>query len=201
MGRAPTPQECESRFGVEILHGRAGYEDPATGQETRRRQIRNGPTKASTLQGSPRGRAPEYDSVERTALSDQNLTRLADHVSTTLDTLFRNPTDSRVAGLARYEGDRWRTGHQDSEKVWTVTTAMGALAAARVGDMLNDRDERGDAYLDRASDLYELPTRTDRSRPTPATSPTGLRRRRSRQRDAAWLVARGVSTRRPGWVS
>ncbi len=33
---------------------------------------------------------------------------------------------------------------------------MGALAAARVGDMLNDRDERGDAYLDRASDLYEL---------------------------------------------
>ncbi|WP_367176464.1 glycoside hydrolase family 15 protein [Haloarcula rubripromontorii] len=98
----------------------------------------------------------EYDSVESTTLSDQHLTRLADHVSTTLDTLFRNPTDSRVAGLARYEGDRWRTGHQDSEKVWTVTTAMGALAAARVGDMLNDRDERGDAYLDRASDLYEL---------------------------------------------
>ncbi|MFB6223547.1 MAG: glycoside hydrolase family 15 protein [Haloarcula sp.] len=98
----------------------------------------------------------EYDSVEATTLDEQQIDRLADHVSTTLDTLFRNPTESRVAGLARYEGDRWRTGHQDSEKIWTVTTAMGALAAARVGDMLNDRDRNGDAYLDRASDLYEL---------------------------------------------
>ncbi len=58
----------------------------------------------------------EYDSVERTALSDQHLTRLADHVSTTLDTLFRNPTESRVAGLARYEGDRWRTGHRTARR-------------------------------------------------------------------------------------
>ena len=27
-----------------------------------------------------------------------------------LDTLFRNPRDSDVAGLVRYEGDRWRAG-------------------------------------------------------------------------------------------
>lgn len=98
----------------------------------------------------------EYLGIETASLDYDQLTRLADHVSTTLDTLFRNPPGSQVAGLVRYEGDRWRTGHQDAEKVWSVTTAMGALAAARVGSLLNDRGRRGDAYLDRASDLYEL---------------------------------------------
>ena len=98
----------------------------------------------------------EYDSIEGTSLSEEQVERLADHVSTTLDTLFRNPSHSRVAGLVRYEGDLWRTHEQDGEKIWSVTTGIGALAAARVGVMLNERNENGDAYLNRSSDLYEL---------------------------------------------
>ena len=98
----------------------------------------------------------EYDAIEGVSLSDAQVERLADHVSTTLDTLFRNPRESQVAGLARYEGDLWRTHEQDGEKVWSVTTGIGALAAARVGVMLNERNENGDAYLNRSSDLYEL---------------------------------------------
>jgi glucan 1,4-alpha-glucosidase len=98
----------------------------------------------------------EYDELSETDLSTQQIDRLAEHVSTTLDTLFRNPRDSQVAGLARYEGDRWRTNEQDEPKIWSVSTAMGAIAAARAGCLLNDRGRNGDAYLDRASDLYEL---------------------------------------------
>jgi len=98
----------------------------------------------------------EYDAIEDAGLSDDQLDRLADHVSTTLDTLFRNPPHSQVAGLARYEGDRWRMQEQDGEKIWSVTTAIGALAAARIGVMLNERGENGDAYLNRSNDLYEL---------------------------------------------
>jgi len=98
----------------------------------------------------------EYDSIEGVSLTDDQVQRLADHTSTTLDTLFRNPRHSEVAGLIRYEGDLWRTHEQDGEKVWSVTTGIGALAAARVGVMLNERNENGDAYLNRSSDLYEL---------------------------------------------
>ncbi len=98
----------------------------------------------------------EYDAIEDAELSDARLDRLADHVGTTLDTLFRNPPQSQVAGLVRYEGDRWRTDGQDSEKIWSVTTAMGVFAATHVGVLLNERGRNGDAYLDRGSDLYEL---------------------------------------------
>jgi glucan 1,4-alpha-glucosidase len=97
-----------------------------------------------------------YDRIDDVNLSSTQLNRLASHVSTTLDTLFRNPADSELAGLIRYESDRWRTQEQDGEKIWSVTTGIGAIAAARVGKMLNDRNKNGDAYLDRASDLYEL---------------------------------------------
>ncbi len=98
----------------------------------------------------------EYDAVPETTLSDQQVDRLADHVASTLDTLFRNPRESQVAGLARYEGDRWRTADQDHEKVWSVTTGIGAIAAAVTGRLLNERGRNGDAYLNRGSDLYEL---------------------------------------------
>jgi len=97
-----------------------------------------------------------YDAIEDTTVPDKQIDRLADHVSTTLDTLFRNPRESNVAGLARYEGDRWRTADQDEEKIWSVTTAMGAIAAARVATLLNDRGRNGTAFLERGSDLYEL---------------------------------------------
>jgi glucan 1,4-alpha-glucosidase len=98
----------------------------------------------------------EYEAVEGLELSAEQVDRLADHVGTTMDILFRNPSGSQVAGLARYEDDRWRTAGQDAEKVWSVTTGMGALAAAHVGVLLEERDRNGDAYLGRASDLYDL---------------------------------------------
>ncbi len=98
----------------------------------------------------------EYEALEDASLSDQHVERLASHVSTTLDTLFRNPPGSQVAGIARYEGDRWRKDDQDGEKIWSVTTAMGALAAARISVLLEDRGENGEAFLNRASNLYEL---------------------------------------------
>ncbi len=98
----------------------------------------------------------EYDAIDGTSLSDTHVERLTDHVSSTLDTLFRNPRESQVAGLARYEGDRWRKHDQDGEKIWSVTTGMGAIAAARVSILLEDRGENGEAFLERASRLYEL---------------------------------------------
>jgi glucan 1,4-alpha-glucosidase len=97
-----------------------------------------------------------YDAVPETTLDDDRLERVAEHVVTTLDGLFRNPPESELAGLVRYEGDDWRTAEQDREKVWSATTGMGAVAAAEMGVLLNERGRQGDAYLDRAGDLYEL---------------------------------------------
>ena len=97
-----------------------------------------------------------YDTLAERTLSSRQVDRLAEHVSTTLDTLFRNPSESQVAGLVRYEDDYWRSNEQSEEKVWSVTTGMGAIAAARTGSILNDRGRNGAAYLDRGSDLYEL---------------------------------------------
>ena len=98
----------------------------------------------------------QYDAVDDATLSADRLDAVADHVGTTLDGLFRNPARSELAGLVRYEGDQWRRGGQDYEKVWSAATGMGAVAAARLGILLNDRGQHGDAYLDRAADLYEL---------------------------------------------
>jgi glucan 1,4-alpha-glucosidase len=102
------------------------------------------------------GALRNYDAIPGTTLGEQHLDRLADHVGTTLDTLFRNPSGSEMAGLVRYEDDRWRTAGQDGEKIWSVTTGLGALAAAHVGVLLEAHDRDGDAFLDRAADLYEL---------------------------------------------
>ena len=98
----------------------------------------------------------EYDAIEGTTVSDERLDRLSRHVRATLNGLFRNPRDSPVAGMIRYEGDRWRTADQDEEKVWSVATGLGALAAVRTGRMLNDRGKNGDGYIDRAGQLYRL---------------------------------------------
>ncbi|WP_276270738.1 glycoside hydrolase family 15 protein [Haloarcula litorea] len=79
-------------------------------------------------------------------LDDATLDRLVTHVEATLDGLERE-TDA-VRGLVRFEGDEWRTGPQADEKVWTVSTAWGANAAAELGSLL---DERGD---DRSADAF-----------------------------------------------
>jgi len=102
------------------------------------------------------GAVREYDDIDGATVSDERLDRLASHVRATLNGLFRNPRDSPVAGMIRYEGDRWRTADQDEEKVWSVATGMGALAAVRTGRLLNERGKSGDAYVDRAGPLYRL---------------------------------------------
>jgi len=98
----------------------------------------------------------EYGRIDGVSVSDTTLDRLADHVSATLNGLHRNPPDSPVAGLARYEGDRWRRNGQDGEKIWSAATADGAYAAAQLGVMFEQRGRDGEAFLTRAGNLYAL---------------------------------------------
>ncbi|UIO99054.1 glycoside hydrolase family 15 protein [Halobaculum sp. CBA1158] len=102
--------------------------------------------------------AAAYDAVEGLSLADDDLDRLVDHVEATLAGLYRDPDDSAVAGLIRYEGDGWRTDGQDGEKVWTLATGMGATGAATLGGLLADRGrgETADRLFEQAADLYEL---------------------------------------------
>jgi glucan 1,4-alpha-glucosidase len=95
----------------------------------------------------------EYDRA--VGLSEATLDRLVSHVEATLDGLYRATGD--VRGLIRYEGDDWRREWQDREKVWSVSTVWGVDAAARLGALLgrHDREAEAEAFLDRASDLYE----------------------------------------------
>ena len=99
-----------------------------------------------------------YDAVEGEHATEADLDRVVTHVRTALSGLRRDPDDSAVEGLIRYEGDDWRTDGQSDEKVWTLTTAMGAAAAARLGALATDRDreEAGAELLDRAAGLYDL---------------------------------------------
>ncbi|MBV0902589.1 glycoside hydrolase family 15 protein [Haloarcula salina] len=76
---------------------------------------------------------------EAVGLSPDALDRLVTHVETTLDGLERDT--GAVRGLIRFEGDDWRRGTQDAAKVWTVSTAWGANAAAQLGALLRDRDD------------------------------------------------------------
>jgi len=99
----------------------------------------------------------EYDSVDGTEIDDELLDRLVSHVETTLETLYRDP-EGAVAGLARYEGDGWRRADQAEEKIWSVTTVQGALAAGRLAGLLGSHDRDGERFLDRAGELYELAT-------------------------------------------
>ncbi|MFB6222204.1 MAG: glycoside hydrolase family 15 protein [Haloarcula sp.] len=65
--------------------------------------------------------------------------RLWTHVQTTLDGLERDT--GAIRGLIRFEGDDWRRGPQDAEKIWTVSTAWGANGAAQLGALLRDADD------------------------------------------------------------
>jgi glucan 1,4-alpha-glucosidase len=98
----------------------------------------------------------EYAAVAE--VDEDTLDRLSEHVSETLDGLFRNPRGTPVAGLVRFEDDYWRSEEQHDEKVWSVSTAWGASAAAKLGVLLDGfgREEEGEAYLGRAGDLYKL---------------------------------------------
>jgi len=94
-----------------------------------------------------------YDAVAD--LPTAALDRLVEHVDASLDGLYRDPAGD-VAGVIRYEEDRWRRAEQDDPKVWTVATGLATLGAARLGALLNDRGRQGDRFLDRATELYEL---------------------------------------------
>jgi len=90
------------------------------------------------------------------SVDDERLDRLVSHVETVVDTLYRAPSDE-VEGLIRYEGDGWRRRDQDDEKIWSVSTAWGAHAAAGLAALLGDRDDdRADEFAALARDLLAL---------------------------------------------
>ncbi|MCU4971683.1 glucan 1,4-alpha-glucosidase [Halobacteria archaeon AArc-m2/3/4] len=86
--------------------------------------------------------------AEVASLDDRRRERLHGHLETTLDGLSRE-TDA-VRGLIRFEGDDWRVGEQGREKVWTVSTAWGANAAAVFGTLTGD-----EAFYDRSRALLD----------------------------------------------
>ena len=100
----------------------------------------------------------EFASLEGRSLTETDLDRLADHAGALLNGLYRNPRASPVAGLARYEQDRWRAEgiDQAAEKVWSLSTAMGALGAARLGELLEGYGRSGEAFFERGRNLYQL---------------------------------------------
>ncbi|MFC4551312.1 MULTISPECIES: glycoside hydrolase family 15 protein [Halorussus] len=96
-----------------------------------------------------------YDRVSE--VDDRRLDRLVSHVRTVVDALHRDPAGSPVRGLARYEGDDWRTRSQDGEKIWTVSTAWGAFACANLAALLSDRgDRRAGEFAEKSRDLLSL---------------------------------------------
>ncbi|MFC7068547.1 glucan 1,4-alpha-glucosidase [Halobaculum lipolyticum] len=83
--------------------------------------------------------------------------RLVEHLDATIDGLYHDPADGAVEGLIRYEGDAWRQRDQGHEKIWTVSTAWGANAAAELSALLADEgDARADEFGARARDLLAL---------------------------------------------
>ncbi|WP_207588292.1 glucan 1,4-alpha-glucosidase [Halomontanus rarus] len=79
-------------------------------------------------------------------VGDRRRERLRGHLETTLDGLSRE-TDA-VRGLIRFEGDEWRVGEQGREKIWTVSTAWGANAAAAFATLTGD-----ERFYDRSREL------------------------------------------------
>ncbi|NUC71179.1 glucan 1,4-alpha-glucosidase [Haloterrigena sp. SYSU A558-1] len=96
----------------------------------------------------------EYAALED--VDGERLERLASHVETTIDGLYRDP-EGPVEGLARFEGDPWRVRDQDAAKIWTVTTAWGARAAADLRELLAASGRAdAEAFDERARDLLAL---------------------------------------------
>jgi len=100
--------------------------------------------------------AVAVDDVAGIELPNTQLDRILTHVETVLTDLRREPPDGDVAGLVRYEDDRWRTAGQVEPKVWSITTAHGAVAAAKLSTLASDRDRDEETLLAAATELYEL---------------------------------------------
>jgi glucan 1,4-alpha-glucosidase len=94
-----------------------------------------------------------YDEV--VGLSETQLDSLATHMKNALDGLYRD-TGHGPAGIIRFESDGWRMDGQGHSKLWSVSTAWGASAAARLGRLLRKHDREADAAIDWARELYEL---------------------------------------------
>ncbi|WP_049920000.1 hypothetical protein [Halobiforma nitratireducens] len=98
----------------------------------------------------------EYDAVADLDVDENRLSRLVSHFETAIDGLYRDP-DGPIEGLARFEDDPWRVRDQGEPKIWTVTTAWGAHAAAELSTLLADHDHDGaDEFDDRARGLLAL---------------------------------------------
>jgi len=97
----------------------------------------------------------EYAAIAE--IDDERLERLISHVETTIDGLYRNPDDSDLHGVVRFEDDPWRRREQADEKIWSVSTAWAANAATKLGALLDeyDREEADDAF-DRAVELLDV---------------------------------------------
>jgi hypothetical protein len=97
-----------------------------------------------------------YDESAATGgVASERLDRLVSHVETTLDGLHRET--EAIEGLIRFEGDDWRTRVQGREKVWTVSTAWGANAAAELAGLLAAHDDpRAEQFAERARHLLSL---------------------------------------------
>jgi len=97
-----------------------------------------------------------YDRIE--GVPQAALSRLETHLETALDGLYREGIagDDGVGGLIRFEDDAWRSADQDGEKLWSVSTAWGAHAAAEFSALLesHDRPAGAQAFLTRATELY-----------------------------------------------
>ncbi|WP_224447744.1 glucan 1,4-alpha-glucosidase [Haloprofundus salilacus] len=90
-------------------------------------------------------------------VDDERLDRLVSHVENTVEGLWHDPDESEVRGLVRYEGDGWRQRWQGHEKIWTVSTAWGAHAAASTTALLREYgDARAEAFATTTGELLSL---------------------------------------------
>jgi glucan 1,4-alpha-glucosidase len=159
VARAPVPRAVaeEAREGAKAV--RAGIDRLWDPDQERYGMALNGGQRDDRLDAATlalvRG-MQSYDTLVDGGVDATTLDRLTAHLRATLNGLFRNPPESELAGLARYEDDRWRTAEQIEPKVWSVATGMGAVASAQFGELLESHGRDGDAFLDRAGDLYRL---------------------------------------------
>jgi len=97
-----------------------------------------------------------HDYAAIAEIDDRRLDRLASHLSATIEGLYRDPEESDVRGLFRFEDDEWRKRTQSDEKIWTVSTAWGANSATKLARLLEEYDrEEASELVECAEDLME----------------------------------------------
>ncbi|WP_435157114.1 glycoside hydrolase family 15 protein [Haladaptatus sp. DFWS20] len=90
-------------------------------------------------------------------LDSEQVDRLVSHTEAVLDGLWRDPEESDIRGLARFDEDDWRKRDQREPKIWTVSTAWGAHAASELATLLSARESsRADEFARRSRELLLL---------------------------------------------